>query len=163
MGFYNIGCIPNFIFTHHLRCICFFVLHSIHPFKYKTVVCNKIGKYGRLLAQLHGSLTPAHADGCGAQCFVGVQRASIFNLSVCHCPQAATPALQSGVDRSLLRGHGAPTVWLGTEQNVSVCLMLHRRPPAGLSLSKSMELHCRTVGARKGRETCPVGFRPAIP
>ena len=32
-----------------------------------------------LQAQLHGSLTPAHADGCGAQCFVGVQCASIFN------------------------------------------------------------------------------------
>lgn len=31
------------------------------------------------MAQLHGSLTPAHADGCGAQCFVGVQCASIFN------------------------------------------------------------------------------------
>ena len=32
-----------------------------------------------LRSQLHGSLTPAHADGCGAQCFVGVQCASIFN------------------------------------------------------------------------------------
>ena len=31
------------------------------------------------MAQLHGSLTPAHADGCGAQCFVGVQCASIFD------------------------------------------------------------------------------------
>ena len=29
--------------------------------------------------QLHGNLTPAHADGCGAQCFVGVQCASIFD------------------------------------------------------------------------------------
>ncbi len=33
---------------------------------------------GRLLAQLHGSFTPAHADGCAAQCFEGVQRGSII-------------------------------------------------------------------------------------
>ena len=32
-----------------------------------------------LRSQLHGSLTPAHADGCGAQCCVGVQCASIFD------------------------------------------------------------------------------------
>ena len=29
--------------------------------------------------QLHGNLTPAHTDGCAAQCFEGVQRGSIFN------------------------------------------------------------------------------------
>ena len=34
-------------------------------------------------------------------------------------------------------GHGVPAVWLDTGQNVSVCLMLRRRPPAGLSLSRS--------------------------
>ena len=32
----------------------------------------------RLLAQLHGSFTPAHADGCAEQCFEGVQFGSIF-------------------------------------------------------------------------------------
>ena len=115
------------------------------------------------MAQLHGSLTPAHAYGCGAQCFEGVQRASIFDLPVCRRLQTATPALRPGVGRSLMGGRGAPAVWLDTEQNVSVCLILHRRPPAGLSFSKSMELHCRTIGARKGSETCPNGFRPTIP
>ena len=39
--------------------------------------------------------------------------------------------------RSRRGGHGAPAVWLDTGQNVSVCLMLRRRPPAGLSLSRS--------------------------
>ena len=53
------------------------------------------------MAQLHGNFTPAHADGCGAQCFEGVQRASIFDLPVRYHPQAATPALRPGVDRSL--------------------------------------------------------------
>ena len=28
-------------------------------------------------------------------------------------------------------GHGAPAVWLGTEQNVSVCLILRRGLPSG--------------------------------
>ena len=55
---------------------------------------------GRLLAQLHGSFTPAHADGCGAQCFEGVQRASIFNLPVRRRPQAATLVLRPGFNRS---------------------------------------------------------------
>ena len=53
-----------------------------------------------MLAQLHGSLTPAHADGCGAQCFVGVQCASIFDPAVRHRLQAATLALRPGAVRS---------------------------------------------------------------
>ena len=48
----------------------------------KKVVGYKRGYYGRLLAQLHGSFTPAHADGCAAQCFEGVQRGSIIVLPV---------------------------------------------------------------------------------
>ena len=35
-----------------------------------------MGKTGRRLAAAHGDLTPAHADGCAAQCFEGVQRGS---------------------------------------------------------------------------------------
>ena len=61
---------------------------------------NRIGKHGWLLAQLHGSFTPAHADGCVAQCFVGVQRESIFNLPVRRRPQAAILVLRPGVCRS---------------------------------------------------------------
>ena len=41
------------------------------------------------------------------------------------------------IARSRRESHGAPAVWLDTGQNVSVCLMLRRRPPAGLSLSRS--------------------------
>ncbi len=141
MGFYNISCVPDFIFAHHLGCIYFLVLHSFTLSNTKPLDVSKRGRYGRLLAQLHGSFTPAHACGCGAQCFESVQRASIFNLPVCRRPQAATLALQPGVDRSLMGGHGAPAVWLDTEQNVSVCLILRRRPPAGLSFSKCSLQH----------------------
>ena len=41
--------------------------------------------------QLHGNLTPAHAVGCAAQCFEGVQRGSLIILTVHPRPQAATP------------------------------------------------------------------------
>ena len=44
---------------------------------------------------------------------------------------------QVGIARSRRGGHGALAVWLDTGQNVSVCLMLRRRPPTGLSLSRS--------------------------
>ena len=72
-----------------------------------------------------------------------------LTLPVCHRPQAATLALRSGAVRSsrssrwypscglATRGHGAPAVWLGTNRNVSVCLILRRWPPNGLSLSRS--------------------------
>ena len=43
---------------------------------------------------------------------------------------------QVGIARSRRGGHGALAVWLDTGQNVSVCLILRRRPPAGLSFSK---------------------------
>ena len=77
----------------------------------------------------------------------------VSDLPVCHRPQGAAPASRPGVDRSLPEGgRGAPAVWLGTGQNVSVCLMLRRRPPAGLSLSRS------NTGRRleRGKHTAPV-------
>ena len=46
--------------------------------------------------QLHGNLTPAHADGCAAQCFECVQRGSLIILSVYPRPQAATPVSRPG-------------------------------------------------------------------
>ena len=46
--------------------------------------------------QLHGNLTPAHADGCAAQCFEGVQRGSLIILTVHPRPQAATPVSRPG-------------------------------------------------------------------
>lgn len=57
-----------------------------------------------LRPQLHGNLTPAHADGCAAQCFEGVQRGSLIILSACPRQQAATPVLRPGVSRSPVMG-----------------------------------------------------------
>lgn len=48
--------------------------------------------------------------------------------------------------------------FISYRQIVSVCLILRRRPPAGLSLSRSYGLRCRIARARKGRETCPEQF-----
>ena len=69
-----------------------------------------------------------------------------LTLPVRHRPQAATLALRPGVLRSSVssgpvlrtcnRFHGALAVWLGTDRNVSVCLILHRWPPSGLSFSR---------------------------
>ena len=96
--------------------------------------------------QLHGNLTPAHADGCAAQCFEGVQRGSLIILSV-H-PRHRLPHLFRGLVLSLTCLVGVPSCGLATgswrtgrpaqrRQIVSVCLILRRRPPAGLSLSRS--------------------------
>ena len=60
----------------------------------------KEAENGRLPAQLHGSLTPAHACGCGAQCFVGVQRASIINLPRMSSPAGRHACFAASVDRS---------------------------------------------------------------
>ena len=46
--------------------------------------------------QLHGNFTPAHTDGCAAQCFEGVQRGSLIILPVHPRPQAATPVSRPG-------------------------------------------------------------------
>ena len=57
---------------------------------------KKEAENGWLLAQLHGNLTPAHADGCGARCFVGIQCASLIILPAHPRPQVATPVLRLG-------------------------------------------------------------------
>ena len=77
-----------------------------------------------------------------------------LTLPVCHRPQAATLALRSGAVRSPVTV--VPSCGLETrswrtgrmarhKQIVSVCLILHRRPPAGLSLSRSY------IGAPRGK------------
>ena len=84
---------------------------------------------GRLLAQLHGSFTPAHADGCAAQCFEGVQRGSIIILSARHRPQAAMLAFRFCVNRSLpSEGHGALAVRLDTNRSYPSALYCHTWP-----------------------------------
>ena len=44
----------------------------VHPYK------NSQAKQAAGGCQPHGNLTPAHADGCAARCFEGVQCGSIF-------------------------------------------------------------------------------------
>ena len=77
-----------------------------------------------------------------------------LTLPVCHRPQAATLALRSGAVRSpvtVVPSYGLETRSWRTgrmarhKQIVSVCLILHRRPPAGLSLSRSY------IGAPRGK------------
>ena len=144
-------------------------LHSVSPFSFLQ---NEVGKNGRLLAA-EGTSSGRSSTGISPRpMLMGAARNALraFNarvsLTCLYVIARRLPRLLCGsvwIARSQEGGHGALAVWLGTEQNVSVCLMLHRWPSIGLSLSKSMELHCRTVGARKGRETCPAGFRPAAP
>ena len=45
--------------------------------------------------QPHGNLTPAHADGCAARCFEGVQCGSIFKGTGGHGPQSAALFLKN--------------------------------------------------------------------
>lgn len=49
--------------------------------------------------------------------------------------------------KKLYQGTGeSAAMALATGQNVSVCLILHQRPPAGLSLSRSVRLHAGPSG-----------------
>ena len=52
---------------------------------------------GRRLAAAHGNLTPAHADGCAAQCFEGVQRGSIIIPNSESWPPCCHARLQTGL------------------------------------------------------------------
>ena len=72
------------------------------------------GKNGRRLAAAHGNLTPAHADGCAAQCFEGVQRGSIIIPNSESWPPCCHARLQTGLIARLSSfiwmGLGAPSV-----------------------------------------------------
>ena len=48
------------------------------PFQEDGVAKNKRQKTDGRRLRLHGNFTPAHADGCGARCFAGVQCASLI-------------------------------------------------------------------------------------
>ena len=74
------------------------------PFQEDGVAKNKRQKTDGRRLRLHGNFTPAHADGCGARCFAGVQCASLIILSARPRPQAATPVLRPNEDRSLVMG-----------------------------------------------------------
>ena len=109
--------------------------------------------------QLHGNLTPAHADGCAAQCFEGVQRGSIIILPVHPRPQAATPVSQPGfvahlfgrgpVLRTCNRLHGAPADRLHTDRSY----------PSALCCPKAFFVKVGAVpGIGKGGKGKPLAF-----
>ena len=91
--------------------------------------------------QLHGNLTPAHSDGCAAQCFEGVQRGSLIILSVHPRPQAATPVSRPGfvahlfgrgpVLRTCNRLLGAPADRLHTDRSYPSALCCAGGLPPG--------------------------------
>lgn len=83
-------------------------LHS-SPYLIKI---RRMGKQnGRLLgcrrhllrSQLHGNLTPAHADGCATQCFESVHCGSIFDPAYASSPANCHVALRPSVIRSFPR------------------------------------------------------------
>ena len=118
--------------------------------------------------QLHGNLTPAHADGCAAQCFEGVQRGSLIVLSVHPRPQVATPVLRPGfVARLFSRGPVLRTCNrimahrpTGSTQTDRIRLPYAARR---LSLSRIMDSAAGLSGQGKGAKLAPNNFRPAAP
>ena len=72
--------------------------------------------------QPHGNLTPAHADGCAARCFEGVQCGSIFKGADGHGQQSAALFLDSaGFAPSRAEDHGGRCPLAHTGTNVPVC------------------------------------------
>ena len=61
----------------------------VHPYK------NSQAKQAAGGCQPHGNLTPAHADGCAARCFEGVQCGSIFKGAGGRGPQSTALFLKN--------------------------------------------------------------------
>ena len=68
----------------------------IKPLSCHFIKTIKEAENGWLLAAAPREFHPAHADGCAAQCFEGVQRGSLIVLSVHLRPQVATPVSRPG-------------------------------------------------------------------
>ena len=131
------------------------------PFHASLLITHDRGRK-RMAAgkQLHGNFTPAHAYGCAAQCFEGVQRGSLIILPVHPRPQAATPVSRPGFVAHLF-GRGPvlrtcnrvmahrPT---GSTQTDRIRLPYAARR---LSLSRIMDSAAGSSGARKGSKTYP--------
>ena len=143
------------------------ILHN-NPLSFAYSRKRKRQKTDGCWPQLHGNLTPAHADGCAAQCFEGVQRGSIIILPVHPRPQAATPVC--GLVLSLTCLVGVPSCGLATgswrtgrpaphRQIVSVCLML----PGGFLCQGSWTPLPVRQEQGKGAKLTPNNFRPATP
>ena len=73
---------PDFIrfglkFDFHLT-LLFFQNNPSFPSKVRVSIFYYVWQMNGYWPQLHGTLTPAHACGCAAQCFESVQRGSII-------------------------------------------------------------------------------------
>ena len=119
--------------------MCGYITSTIILPKYSVFVCCQLKKFtiypqtfkkkSRFTDGCWHSSTefhPAHVDGCGAQCFAGVQCASIFNPARVSSPNKP-PSLFCGLalfarplqwsrPADLKRGHGAPVVWFWHKQ-----------------------------------------------
>ena len=71
--------------------------------------------------QLHGNLTPAHACGCAAQCFEGVQRGSIIIKSKVFA-HAVPPTFPGS---SLAPLPYSEESWLSTVRQLALALRIH--------------------------------------
>ena len=82
------------------------------------------------MAAAHGNLTPAHADGCAAQCFEGVQRGSIIIPNSESWPPCCHARLQTGLLARLssyLDGSWRAVCRLVRFGTLSVCLCSAKR------------------------------------
>ena len=122
--------------------------------------------------QLHGNLTPAHADGCAAQCFEGVQRGSIIILPVHPRPQAATPVSRLGFVAHLfgrgpvLRTCNRVMAHRPTGSTQTDRIRLPYAAPAASRRAFFFEVHrvlLPDYRSEKGSKTDSVDVRPAIP
>ena len=94
----------------------------IYP-KMKEAIRTAAGRRRHFLrSQLHGNLTPAHADGCAAQCFEGVQRGSIVRGAGGHDQQSAVLFWNNACFAPSRAGdHGGRCSLAHTGTNVPVC------------------------------------------
>ena len=88
----------------------------VHPYK------NSQAKQAAGGCQPHGNLTPAHADGCAARCFEGVQCGSIFKGASGRGQQNAALFLNNACFAPSHTGdHGGRCSLAHTGTNVPVC------------------------------------------
>ena len=93
----------------------------VHPYK------NSQAKQAAGGCQPHGNLTPAHADGCAARCFEGVQCGSIIKNAGGHGRQSATLFPNNACFApSSVGDHGECCPIAHTGTNVPVCFMTRK-------------------------------------
>lgn len=124
--------------------------------------------------QPHGNLTPAHADGCAARCFEGVQCGSIFKGAGGRVQQSAALFLNNACFApSHAEDHGGRCPMAHTDTNVPVCCMTrkvrffkkhgHIGPqPKSILLTAAASLYKTHSGSARG-DTPPLWAEGAKP